>query len=946
MRRLGWAWTCLCVAATVALLPTAEATRVRLRRGGYEGVVVAISPEVSESQELVEAIKDKIKVASRLLFNATRKTVFFKKVTILLPRTWRDTKPDSYRGTFSYEESDIRVAPASSVFGHQPYTLQPEGCGRPGQFSHFTPEFLTNKNLSYVWGPPERLMVFEWAKLRWGVFEEIGYRDDETFPLYYRRYCDEEDDDGDDDGEGENREDRLTANLCVVGNLEGRYVDSKTGGENCSRREEECDFLVKDFRANLWPVSLDEEARRSRDVAFCDDEEGSAHRHNSQAPNKHNLRCKGESWWAVMRRHPDFKDTLSRPSAPKETQFKVVQQIDARVVLVLDLTQPRTADGSLAFARRWLYEGAEAGSYVGVLLVLPGSREVVMVAQMTRVTLSSRLEIIRDLEKKAARGEVSSEPTASVRKGLQEALKMLTDTHFNAVIIVVSSNKVYKKDLVDFDPNWTTPVYTISSVASDDLREFVEKTKGKFVFLTDPLDEDKQRELVVDVARYVSQPRGPRSETPISFQNEMIWGKTEGSNVQTDGTPGTYVFRLSTNNRNHVLEPPTVAHSNGKLYQAKLQAGSSLNQWTVVVDDASTSEPGAWVWRLNTTDDADSFVRLETLLEPKGPVVQVESWIEPTSGPDGVTGASAGALLYAKVTQGEMPVLGAVVEAIVSSAENSSVRQRLRLFDTGHGADAQTKDGLYSCFVPPFANGNLSVEVKVMSNNETKVRQAVQDGLSLKPSRKMCCGSSFPSATKTRPVPYMNRRSHAGTFAINYNLRDDRIPPFRVTDLRAKGVALSGFYVRVRLAWTATGDDCDFGQASRYTVRASRRRGPVQAETCVDACSKLEPVFEAGAASSKAGQRVTASVYVPNYGATHFFFAVTAYDEVGNASPPSNVVAVGMRGSLYRDWRRWAQILQWVLLSVLAAVGLALPLLLACDRHQCRFLWQDETPPR
>ncbi|XP_063599102.1 calcium-activated chloride channel regulator 1-like isoform X2 [Penaeus indicus] len=1046
MQLLGWTWTCLCVAASVALLPTAEATRVQLRGGGYEGVVVAISPEVPESQKLVEAIKHKIKDASGLLFNASRKTVFFKKVTILLPGTWEDTNPDSYNGNISYEESDIRVAPASHVYGHQPYTEQPGGCGRPGKFSHFTPEFLTDENLSYVWGPPERLMVFEWAKLRWGVYEEIGYRGDDQFPPNYPRYFDGEDDqdgdgereedddgereeddgdddgereedDGDDDGERENsargkniyrvkevrknpagkmargkreapaeREARLTANLCVVGNLEGRYVDSQTG-ESCSRREEKCDFLVKEFRANLWsvsldedarrgrdvafcddeekcdflvkefranlwPVSLDEDARRGRDVAFCDDEEDSTYRHNNQAPNKHNLRCKGESWWAVMRRHPDFKDTPSSQNAPEETQFEVIQLVDARVVMVLDLTQPETANDSLAFARRWLYEGAGAGSYVGVLLILPGVKNVVHVTDMTRITLSSRLEILNSLEEKAysARDKESSNPAASVRKGVEEASKMFNNTDINAAILLVNNNEIQKKDLLDFPADLTTPVYTISSVASSGLKEYVEKTKGKFVVLEGPLDEGKQKELVADVSNYVSQPGGPRNEAPISFQNETIWGKTEGSSVPIDGIPGTYIFRLSTNNPNHVLEPPTVAlqHSPGKVYQAKQQAGSSLNQWTVVVDDASTKEPGAWVWRVNTTDDANSFVRLETLLEPEadqGPVVQVDSWIEQVSGPDGVAGTSDEVLLYAKVMEGEMPVLGAVVEAYVSSAENSSIKHRLQLYDTGSGADSQKGDGLYSCSVPPFAKGNYSIEVKVSSNDGTKVPQAFPKG-SLRRPRRMCCGSSFPSSTKTRPVPYLNRGSHAGTFTSNYNLREDRIAPFRVTDLRKKGMALIGNRVCVQLAWTATGDDRDFGQASRYTVRGSPSRGSVQAETCAGSCKKLTPVFEAGAASPPAGQRMTARVFLPNDGHAHFFFAVIAQDEVGNASPLSNVVAVEVRGSLFQEWRLWAQILQWLLIGVLAAVGLAIPLLLACDRRQRRFLWLDEIPLR
>lgn len=57
MQLLGRAWACICALALAARLLTADATQVRVRRGGYEGVVVAISPEVSESAALVDAIK-------------------------------------------------------------------------------------------------------------------------------------------------------------------------------------------------------------------------------------------------------------------------------------------------------------------------------------------------------------------------------------------------------------------------------------------------------------------------------------------------------------------------------------------------------------------------------------------------------------------------------------------------------------------------------------------------------------------------------------------------------------------------------------------------------------------------------------------------------------------------------------------------------------------------
>ncbi|XP_042893793.1 calcium-activated chloride channel regulator family member 3-like [Penaeus japonicus] len=260
MKFLGRVWTCVFAAAIVARLPAEGASRVQLRRGGYEDVVIAISPEVQESPELISAIKSKVKVASELLFAASRSTVFFRKVTLLLPKKWTNVAADSVANDISYEDSDIRVAPAHPAYADQPFTLQPGGCGSPGMFSHFTSKLFTDTNLSDVWGPPERLLVLEWAKLRWGVFEELGYRDDPIFPLFYRPDLDAEDDGTDeveDDEGGDNvggekssveeeegeegevsmagdvkgekdkakeKRTKFVANLCAPGSLEGRYV--------------------------------------------------------------------------------------------------------------------------------------------------------------------------------------------------------------------------------------------------------------------------------------------------------------------------------------------------------------------------------------------------------------------------------------------------------------------------------------------------------------------------------------------------------------------------------------------------------------------------------------------------------------------------------------------------------------------------------------------------
>ena len=42
-------------------------------------------------------------------------------------------------------------------------------------------------NASDEFGRTDKVVVHEWAKLRWGVFEEYGYPGDAKFPMFYYR---------------------------------------------------------------------------------------------------------------------------------------------------------------------------------------------------------------------------------------------------------------------------------------------------------------------------------------------------------------------------------------------------------------------------------------------------------------------------------------------------------------------------------------------------------------------------------------------------------------------------------------------------------------------------------------------------------------------------------------------------------------------------------------
>jgi calcium-activated chloride channel regulator 4 len=74
---------------------------------------------------------------------------------------------------------------------------------------------------------------------------------------------------------------------------------------------------------------------------FCDDEESSLHKHNPQAPNKHNAVCNTESVWSVISRHADFAGDNNLPANITNVKptFNVVRVLNgARCVLVTDVS--------------------------------------------------------------------------------------------------------------------------------------------------------------------------------------------------------------------------------------------------------------------------------------------------------------------------------------------------------------------------------------------------------------------------------------------------------------------------------------------------------------------------------------------------------------------------------------------------------------------------------
>lgn len=78
---------------------------------------------------------------SSLLHAATEGRLFFGEVTIVVPEGWTC---QGVAGTtdVAWDRANLRVGPLHSVFGQNPWTQQPRGCGEPGDFMYFPESFL------------------------------------------------------------------------------------------------------------------------------------------------------------------------------------------------------------------------------------------------------------------------------------------------------------------------------------------------------------------------------------------------------------------------------------------------------------------------------------------------------------------------------------------------------------------------------------------------------------------------------------------------------------------------------------------------------------------------------------------------------------------------------------------------------------------------------------
>ncbi|VDI43233.1 Hypothetical predicted protein [Mytilus galloprovincialis] len=133
------------ILTSVLLSPdTTVATQLPLTvsQNGYSGLTVAISNNIVENVALIQKLKDWLTAASRVLYKASKYQLYYKDVTIVLPKTW--SMQSSYKkiSGLKFSRAHVRIDEENPVVGKVPYVFGQTECGKPGQYMHLTTYLL------------------------------------------------------------------------------------------------------------------------------------------------------------------------------------------------------------------------------------------------------------------------------------------------------------------------------------------------------------------------------------------------------------------------------------------------------------------------------------------------------------------------------------------------------------------------------------------------------------------------------------------------------------------------------------------------------------------------------------------------------------------------------------------------------------------------------------
>lgn len=851
----------------LSMLQAVQSSLVKLLNNGYEDVIIAINPKIPENKKLIENIKKMVTDASTYMLQATENRVYIRSAKILIPNTWPSNSTYSRPKTESYDKADVIITDPF-LSGDHPYTLQYGGCGERGKYIHLTPNFILNDKLLRIYGPRGRVLVHEWAHLRWGVFDE--YNDD--VPFYFTK-------------QGNVEATRCPLTLGGVNKVldeRGKFLDCEID-EQTGLYEEDCVFMPAVDRDVHESVMYGQALEPVH--AFCTQQS-----HNKEAPNRQNRLCNQRSTWEIIMDSPDMKTTapLADTNIAQPT-FSMLQYKDRVVTLVLDVSGSMSGYDRIArlyqASEVYIMQIVESGSYVGIVIF---SSDATVKSELVKIVDTFQREQLKQFLPKAATGGTNI--CAGVRKGFEVNRKLDGSTYGTEIVLLTDGEDPGISSCTEEVRNSGAIIHTIALGKSADpgLEGLADITGGLKLYASDDVNANG----LIDSFSGIKSSSGDVTQQSIQIESttsQIRPNKCLSGKVTIDITVGNDTFFLVT--WISVIPNIELKDPKGKLY-SNAQFVSDVISKSARLTLPGTAEIGDWEYSLCNTQSADQVLGLTVnsrAANPNEAPIIAETYMNADAG-----SFPAPMIVYATVTKGLAPVLGAKVTAYIEPQNGKVVT--LPLLDNGAGADIIKDDGIYSRFFTDFSgNGRYNLKVRVDSQEKDSKAGAAKSGALYLPGY-VENGTLFTNPPKPKVtiedlnLGNFSRTASGGAFVVS-NVPSGPLPdvfkPTKISDLTA---AIAG--LQVTLYWTATGDDADKGNASRYDLRMGLSREELVASFENGTAVNISSLVPSPSGSYEIFSFTPQGITIKN--GTVLYFALVAIDDADLRSEPSNVARAAL----------------------------------------------------
>ncbi|KAM5159946.1 calcium-activated chloride channel regulator 1-like [Callospermophilus lateralis] len=858
-------------------LPKVKSSMVSLNNNGYEDIVIAINPSVPENETLIQSIKEMVTEASTYLFYATERRVYFRNVSILIPVTWESKSEYLMPKQESYDQADVIVADPYLKYGDDPYTLQYGQCGEKGQYIHFTPNFLLTDNMS-IYGPRGKVFVHEWAHLRWGVFDE--YNMDRPFYI--------------------SRKNSIEATRCSTHITGMNVVFNECKGGSCITRQ-----CRRDSKTGLYEAKctfIPNKSQTARDsimfmqnlnsvTEFC-----TAKTHNTEAPNLQNKMCNHKSTWDVIKESDDFQNAspMTGTNLPPHPTFSLLKSKHRVVCLVLDKSGSMNTVDHLVSTR--LLRMNQAAELYLIQIIEKGSMVGMVTFDSTAEIQNKLTKIINDntyLKLTANLPKIASGGT-SICNGLKAGFQAITDSNlstFGAEIILLTDGEddAISSCFEDIKQSGAI-IHTIAlgPSAAKELETLSNMTGGLRFYA------NKDINGLIDAFSRISSRSGNISQQALQLESKALnITRREWINgtVPVDSTIGNDTFFVVT----WTIQKPEIILQDpkGKIYKTSDFKDDKLNIHSARLRIPDIAETGTWTYSLLNNHPNSQLLTVTMTTRARSPATL--PIIATAHMNQNTAHYPSPMIVYARVSQGFLPVLGVNVTAIIETQDGQQVT--LELWDNGIGADTVKNDGIYSRYFTDYhGNGRYSLKVHVQARKNTarlSLRQQPNKALYIPgyvENGKIILNPLRPEVkddVAESKMEEFNRLTSGGSFTVlgvpPKGNQTHVFPPGKIEDLEAE---FKGDHIQ--LLWTAPGNVLDKGKAKSYNIRISKCFLDLQKDFDNAASVNTSALIPKEAGSKEIFEFKPEHFKIEN--GTKFYIAIQAINEANLTSEVSNIV--------------------------------------------------------